>query len=621
MENQIDNLVEEGKKYLKLQQYEKAIECFDKAIELNPKNDSLWAIKGRALQESGQLKEAIDYYDKAIELNPKNDSLWAIKGRALQESGQLKDAIDCFDKAIELNPKNDSSWINKGIALKDSGQLKEAIECYDKAIELNPKNKFSWNFKGIALQDSDQFKEAIECYDKAIELNPKNKFSWNFKGIALIKNGQLKEAIDYYDKAIELNPENENLWIIKGITLQERGQLKEAIACFDKAIELNPKNDSSWRNKSRALFECGQLKEAIGYYDKAIELNPSVSIPNEYYLQLLRQNKNQKFIEQDIFIKLILELKKFWGEFKIINNKKIYLYQYCPKKILQCMMKNKQFRLSPVSYLNDPLEGRILYDYIEQALKKKTKPNKILQNLIKTNKEKTNNTVFIRSLTNLKDNLIMWNSSYGDYAKGVSIGIPAPILSEKCGSGLQSLNYSEALEMNRNNPMKKTLKSNQVNKDLLLLSNVGLYKIKYIDPIKKVEKLNIILDLLVEFINSINKSGEQEFINNELEVLIVKLFQPLSHVIKHKHFEHENEYRLIFISDSSQELSAPFIQSDIESGKYIQTEEVLFSSRDNELTEIFLGPKMDFIDKLKIRDAFKQEQLNAEPQDSSINFR
>ena len=36
MENQIDNFVEEEKKYFKLQQYEKAIECFDKAIKLNP---------------------------------------------------------------------------------------------------------------------------------------------------------------------------------------------------------------------------------------------------------------------------------------------------------------------------------------------------------------------------------------------------------------------------------------------------------------------------------------------------------------------------------------------------------------------------------------------------------
>jgi len=65
----------------------------------------------------GKHDEAINAYDKAIELDPKDASAWYNKGHALNRLEKHDGAIKAYDKAIELDPKYASAWYNKGNAL------------------------------------------------------------------------------------------------------------------------------------------------------------------------------------------------------------------------------------------------------------------------------------------------------------------------------------------------------------------------------------------------------------------------------------------------------------------------------------------------------------------------
>ena len=81
-----DPLFEEGLRYLESKEYHKAIKCFDKAIEIDPKNAVIWTEKGYALNELGNLLEAIKCFDKAIEIDPKMVFAYSGKGDALRRS-------------------------------------------------------------------------------------------------------------------------------------------------------------------------------------------------------------------------------------------------------------------------------------------------------------------------------------------------------------------------------------------------------------------------------------------------------------------------------------------------------------------------------------------------------
>jgi len=55
------------------------------------------------LDEVGQYEQALDYYNKALALDPRNAIVWNNKGNALCKLGRSEEAIECYDKALTVN--------------------------------------------------------------------------------------------------------------------------------------------------------------------------------------------------------------------------------------------------------------------------------------------------------------------------------------------------------------------------------------------------------------------------------------------------------------------------------------------------------------------------------------
>ena len=77
-------------------------------------------------------------FDKAIELNPKDARIWNNKGTSLM-LGRYLEALQCYDKAIELDPNIATAWAGKGLSLKSLGRDVESQEYFNKARELGYK--------------------------------------------------------------------------------------------------------------------------------------------------------------------------------------------------------------------------------------------------------------------------------------------------------------------------------------------------------------------------------------------------------------------------------------------------------------------------------------------------
>lgn len=84
----------------------------------------------------GQLKEVIACYEKAIEINPKNVKAWVDKGIALEDLGRDEEALACYDKAIEINPNDEYAWNLKCWIFDALGRDDEASACRDKIQNL-----------------------------------------------------------------------------------------------------------------------------------------------------------------------------------------------------------------------------------------------------------------------------------------------------------------------------------------------------------------------------------------------------------------------------------------------------------------------------------------------------
>ncbi|MBI5360901.1 MAG: tetratricopeptide repeat protein [Planctomycetes bacterium] len=101
-------------------------------------------------------------YDKAIELDPKDEKTFHNRGFAKYTLGDYTEAIYDYNKAIELNPNYSKAFCNRGSAKDATGDSKGALSDYTKAIELDPSLKSTLQPKIDKLTLSDLNKPTEE---------------------------------------------------------------------------------------------------------------------------------------------------------------------------------------------------------------------------------------------------------------------------------------------------------------------------------------------------------------------------------------------------------------------------------------------------------------------------
>jgi tetratricopeptide (TPR) repeat protein len=268
-----------------LKKYNEAKNCFDKAVKADfadaygnkcfpwyNKGVVLSVLASNHIDKYACWENAIDCYDMAIEINPEFALAWRNKGYALGSLGKYEEAIKCFDEAIEHEPNNADAWRNKCFAIgKIPERGEDAKKCFIEAITKDPEFAFTHNSYGYILNSLGEYREAIKCFDKALEINPEFALAWRNKGFSLISLDQAKDAIECVGKSIKIEPNNPYGWNYKGYALFDLGKYEEAIKCFDKAIETEPKNADAWNNKGVALFDLGKYEEAIRCFGEAVE--------------------------------------------------------------------------------------------------------------------------------------------------------------------------------------------------------------------------------------------------------------------------------------------------------------------------------------------------------------
>jgi len=243
--------------------------------------------KGNTYYYKGNYDKAIEYYEKAIELKS-DDEVYYNMGYVYCNKGNYDKAIECYEKAIELKPDKNEAYNNMGNAYYNKGNYDKAIECYEKAIELKPDKDKAYYNMGNAYYNKGNYDKAIECYEKAIELKPDDEAYYNM-GNAYENKGDYDKAIECYEKAIELKPDKNEAYNNMGFAYENKGDYDKVIECYEKAIELKPDKNEAYNNMGNTYYYKGNYDKAIEYYEKAIELKPNLTTYNN--LKFLYRNK------------------------------------------------------------------------------------------------------------------------------------------------------------------------------------------------------------------------------------------------------------------------------------------------------------------------------------------
>lgn len=207
-----------GRDFYFLNQYDRAIPEFEKALEIYNKWDSkpMWGFNytllGHAYHKTGQYKKEKNLYKKAEQDFPDDLILIAMQGILSLTEGDTIESNLNFEKCRSILKSNSYSeaeitdtlaWIYYGSGIPD-----KAEKLYRQAHSLEPKSMVKLNNLAYFLIDKDRnINEGLELIDIALKLSPDNYSYLHTKGWGLYKQGNFREAQDILQKSWDLRRE------------------------------------------------------------------------------------------------------------------------------------------------------------------------------------------------------------------------------------------------------------------------------------------------------------------------------------------------------------------------------------------------------------------------------
>ena len=147
-----------------LNDFEKAITDFDKALEANPEYSEAFILRGASKFNLGDFEGAIEDYSMAIELDRRNAG--GIRLTIYDQRGKM---IESTNPAM-ADPSLATPYYNRALAREALEDHKGAIEDYTAALESDPELVSAYFFRGgLKHRTGDRF-GACSDWKKADEL-------------------------------------------------------------------------------------------------------------------------------------------------------------------------------------------------------------------------------------------------------------------------------------------------------------------------------------------------------------------------------------------------------------------------------------------------------------------
>ena len=295
-----------GAAYMGLNNNEKSIEIYQKALQLNPNHIDAYNNIGLALYEQGRFNAAVEIYQKAIEIEPSFADVHYNLGNSLKQNGNLKKAIQSYQASLRIEPDDPEVLLNYSNALRSYGDFDRAIENYTKALKIEPHlagaqqnkdqaveeksviNDLVLNLAGIAklevgsagfanctgniLEGRGYLDAAMESFKRALEINPNYAEAYYSMGMNLKNRGEFDAALDCYKQAIKIQPDYVEVYRNIGNILQSKGEFEAAIDCYKQILKLMPNDAQAYKAMGNVLMENRDPVSAISCYEEAIKL-------------------------------------------------------------------------------------------------------------------------------------------------------------------------------------------------------------------------------------------------------------------------------------------------------------------------------------------------------------
>jgi len=250
---------------------QEAVEAFQNAAKLNPKDIEPHISAGLLLENQQQYPLAAAEYRKAVEIDPK--SVQAVVGLVNSDSkaGQMPDAEAALRRLIALEPNNATAHVQLGRVLAAQQKLTEATAELNKGLQLEPGDPAVERQLISIYLDQNQFNAAAPLVQSALKTSPNDAQLHHWMGRIYLEQKKFPEAQNELVAALKLKPDLGVAYGDLAFAADENKEYVLVIKALDARAKFLPELPMTYFLRATAYDHLHDEKDAATNYHKFLD--------------------------------------------------------------------------------------------------------------------------------------------------------------------------------------------------------------------------------------------------------------------------------------------------------------------------------------------------------------
>lgn len=270
-----------------LEEYEKAINFFERCLRVDNKDPDVLASTAYCYLRTEDLAKALATYQRALFLldNKATPKILYGLGVLYDRNEKFDTAKSTFEQLCETFPEFDmipEVQLRLGGVCKLLGQYDDGLKWLQLVLDADvcpppfstedvwfeiaqlyclqsdfhrAEEAYNNSGRGGESRESEQwcnlgrnysalqeYRQAFNSYNEAISLEPQSWSMWRCMGDLYSRLNQQNDALDAFQRVTELNPAAAEVWYDMGVILEASKRFPQAINAFERVLDIEPTN-------------------------------------------------------------------------------------------------------------------------------------------------------------------------------------------------------------------------------------------------------------------------------------------------------------------------------------------------------------------------------------------
>lgn len=239
---------------------DEALDLVNQGLQIYPKADKLWMMKGQIYESQKKYPQAREAYGTGTRACPKSVPLWLLASRLEEKAGVVVKARSILDRARLAVPKNAELWTESVRVERRANNISQAKVLMAKALQEVPNSGLLWAESIWHLEPRTHRKPRSLEAIKKVENDP-----ILFVTVARIfwDERRLEKAMTWFEKAILADSDQGDSWAWYYKFLMQHGTDEKRQDVISKCVISEPKHGEIWQSVAKDPINFHKSTEEI----------------------------------------------------------------------------------------------------------------------------------------------------------------------------------------------------------------------------------------------------------------------------------------------------------------------------------------------------------------------